>query len=228
MISIIIPAYNEENKIGKLVTYLKLNSDPVKTEIIVVDGGSKDGTIAEAEKSGAVVITSPKKGRAGQMNFGAANATGEVLYFVHADTIPPVTFVRDIEREISKGVDCGCFRLQFDIDHQALRFYAWFTRFDIDFFRFGDQSLFVKKKIFRKIGGFDEELIVMEDQDIVKRLKDHAQFRIINHPVVTSARKYEHIGVFKLQFIFSIIVCLFYLKISQETILHFYQAVIDS
>ncbi|MCH2449881.1 MAG: TIGR04283 family arsenosugar biosynthesis glycosyltransferase [Gracilimonas sp.] len=228
MISIIIPAYNEEKNIGKLTAYLKENTASDKAEIIVVDGGSKDQTTAEAESAGAKVLNSPKKGRAGQMNFGAKHAKGDVFYFLHSDTRPPKTFVNDISRELNEGSQCGCFRLKFDQDHKILNFYSWFTRFDIDLFRFGDQSLFVKRELFEKTGGFDEKLMVMEDQEIVSRLKDHAQFSIISKPVTTSARKYQKIGVFQLQMIFSIIVCLFYLKISQETIVHYYRAVIDS
>lgn len=227
MISIIIPAYNEEKNIGKLITYLKEITAPDKVEIIVVDGGSRDQTVVEAEKAGVKVLRSPEKGRARQMNFGAKHANGNVLYFLHSDTRPPKTLINDISKELDKGSDCGCFRLKFDNGHKVLSLYSWFTRFDIDLFRFGDQSLFVRKALFQKIGGFDESLMVMEDQEIVSRLKKHAQFTIIPKSVFTSARKYEKIGVFKLQMIFSIIVCLFYLKISQETILHFYKAVID-
>lgn len=227
MISIIIPAYNEEKNIGKLIAYLKKITASDKAEIIVVDGGSRDQTAAEAEKAGVKVLRSPEKGRARQMNFGAEHTNGSVLYFLHSDTRPPKTFLNDISRELNEGSGCGCFRLRFNNNHKVLNLYSWFTRFDINFFRFGDQSLFVKRELFQKIGGFDENLIVMEDQEIVSRLKKHAQFTIIPKQVFTSARKYEKIGVFKLQLIFSIIVCLFYLKISQETIVHFYQAVID-
>lgn len=223
MVSIIIPAYNEEKNIGKLIAYLKEIITQDKTEFIVVDGGSKDQTAAEAERAGARVLKSLNKGRACQMNFGAEYAKGDVLYFLHSDTYPPKTFIDDISRELNTGTECGCFRLHFDNDHKALSFYSCFTRFNLDVFRFGDQSLFVKKKLFQKIGGFDENLIVMEDQEIVSRLKDHAQFSVIQKPVTTSARKYEQIGIFKLQAIFTIIVCLFYLKISQETIAHFYK-----
>lgn len=228
MLSIIIPAYNEENKIGELIAYLKAHSRTSETEIIVVDGGSTDETVKEVKSSGAVVLKSPQKGRARQMNFGALKAKGELLYFLHADTRPPKTFIEDIYAEINTGNGAGCFQLKFDNPHKALTFYSWFTQFDIDVFRFGDQSLFVTKALFTKIGGFDEDLLVMEDQVIVTEIKKHAQFSIIQKPVITSARKYEHIGVFKLQLIFSIIVCLFYLNIEQETIAHFYMGAISS
>ncbi len=224
MISIIIPAFNEETKIGELLSFLKKHSEGQVSEIIVVDGGSSDNTVEVAEEKGAKVWESPVKGRANQMNFGAKKAGGEWLYFLHADTTPPPTFAADITEKIRAGFECGCFRLSFDNSHPALRVYSWFTRFDLDFFRFGDQSLFVRKALFSKINGFDGKLLVMEDQEIVKRLKNHAQFVILKKSVVTSARKYQRFGVFRLQFIFAIIVVLFYLKISQEVIAHFYKS----
>lgn len=223
MISIIIPAFNEEKQIGKIVSYVLDHSEVKNTDVLVVDGGSTDKTAQVAEKAGARVVFAPQKGRARQMNYGAKQARGEWLYFLHADTEPPLDFVKHIQQKMQLGYKCGCFRLKFDDSHPALRFYAWFTKFDWDVFRFGDQSLFVEKALFCKIDGFDENLRVMEDQEIIKRLKTHAQFCIIEKSVITSARKYQQFGVFRLQLIFSIIVVLFYLKISQEVIVHFYK-----
>lgn len=223
MISIIIPAYNEEKKIGDLIAYLHKHCRKEEAEIIIVDGGSTDNTVELAQKKGAVTITSPQKGRAKQMNYGAKNAKGEWLYFLHADTTPPPTYIADIRNAVKTGYDCGCFRLRFDSNQPVLKFYSWFTRFDIDFFRFGDQSLFVKKTLFDQVNGFDEALMVMEDQEIVSRLKAHAQFSIIPKPVFTSARKYENIGVFRLQLIFVLVVFLYYLRVNQHVIMHFYK-----
>ncbi|WP_421773496.1 TIGR04283 family arsenosugar biosynthesis glycosyltransferase [Gracilimonas sp.] len=224
MISIIIPAFNEEVKIGGLISFLKKHGEGQVLEIIVVDGGSSDNTAEAASEKGAKVIESSVRGRANQMNFGAKKARGDWLYFLHADTTPPPTFATDIMEVIHAGFECGCFRLSFDDRHPALRIYSWFTRFDLDVFRFGDQSLFVRKALFSEVEGFDDKLLVMEDQEIVTRLKTRAQFVIIEKSVVTSARKYQRFGVFRLQFIFAIIVVLFYLKISQEVIAHFYKS----
>ncbi|MDR9417312.1 MAG: TIGR04283 family arsenosugar biosynthesis glycosyltransferase [Gracilimonas sp.] len=223
MISIIIPTYNEEKSIDELISHLLATKNGQKVEILVVDGGSTDQTKKIAKNAGARVVISPDKGRASQMNYGAQKASADILYFLHADTFPPVGYANNISKKIIDGFDCGCFRLKFNDPHPVLSFYAWFTRFNIDVFRFGDQSLFVKKALFQKVGGFDEELLVMEDQEIVTRLKNRAQFCIIKREVVTSARKYQRFGVFKLQLIFAIIVFLFYLKISQEVLAHFYK-----
>ena len=228
MFSIIIPAYNEESKIHEVVCFIKKATQEYDAEIIVVDGGSTDNTVKIAEKAGAKVYKAPQKGRARQMNYGAAQAKGSWLNFLHADTTPPVSFIESLKRVRQSGAKGGCFRLKFDIEHWALKSYAWFTRFDIDLFRFGDQSLLVEKELFVAIGGFDETLIVMEDQEIVRRIKKHARFRVIPDYVTTSGRRYERIGIFKLQVIFAIIVFLFYMGVKQETIVKFYRSQMNS
>ena len=121
MISIIIPTFNEENNIGKLVSHLKKNGDEKLLEIIVSDGGSNDHTLPNATQAGASAFLSPQKGRAAQMNFGASLAKGSVLYFVHADTTPPYTFAADIIKAIDDGFDIGRFRTKFDSSSQMLK-----------------------------------------------------------------------------------------------------------
>src|SRR4051812_32886229 len=114
MISVIIPTYNEEEHIAKTILSLKEKDGGTSvTEIIVSDGGSTDNTIGEAAKAGASVIASPVKGRAAQMNYGASLAKNPVLYFIHADTLPPGNFTRDIHNAIQKNYSAGCFRLSF-------------------------------------------------------------------------------------------------------------------
>ncbi|MEX0719490.1 MAG: TIGR04283 family arsenosugar biosynthesis glycosyltransferase [Balneolaceae bacterium] len=222
MISIIIPTFNEEENIERVLEFLNSHSKSYECEILVVDGGSSDSTIKVAKALGARVFNSPEKGRAKQMNFGAENAAGEVLYFLHADTIPPPDFLQEISQKITQGFDSGCFRLSFDNPHPMLKFYSWFTRFDVLIFRFGDQSLYTKKALFQNAGGFDENLLVMEDQEIIRRLKHHSQFSLIKKAVVTSARKYDQLGVFKLQYIFTIITLLYYIGVSQKVLVDFY------
>jgi rSAM/selenodomain-associated transferase 2 len=221
MISVIIPAFNEEESIHDLIKYLFDNGKD-HIEVILVDGGSTDTTREVAKAAGANVIQSPKKGRAKQMNFGANHAKYELLYFLHADTYPPKTFVADIIAEHESGYESGCYRLSFDNDHPILKFYSWFTRFDFDIFRFGDQSLFVRKDVFEKAGRFDESLIVMEDQEIVRELKKVSKFNIIKKAVITSARKYEKIGFVKLQFRFTSVLTMYYLGVDQQKLIDFY------
>lgn len=160
------------------------------------------------------VYTSKVTSRAAQINYGAQMAKGEVLYFLHVDSLPPNGFVSQIKSYIAKGVKAGCFQLSFTPEHPILTTYAWFTRFNPTIFRFGDQSLFVAKKEFEVIGGFDENLIVMEDQKIVRELKKITRFYISPQKIKTSSRKYFTVGVIKLQLIFTIILCKCYLGIS--------------
>lgn len=226
-ISIVIPAYNEGDTIGETIQKVKHRNSGQVREIIVVDAGSIDGTVEEAEKSGAIVLESPCKGRAAQMNIGAEQANGQLLYFLHADTHPPENFDAKITKSVEKGYGAGCFRLQFDSNHPLLNFYAWFTRFDVDLFRFGDQSLFIKRELFFEIGQFREDHIVMEDQEFVKRIKRVHLFAILDEAVVTSAEKYRTNGIIKLQFVFTLILTMYYLGASQEQLKKIYQRFID-
>src|SRR5699024_12194073 len=91
-----------------------------------------------------------------------------VLYFLHADTLPPRNFALDILKSVKKGLNAGCFRLSFNSKHPLLQGYAWFTRFNADCFRFVDQSLFITHAAFDRAGGFREDHIEMEDQEIVR------------------------------------------------------------
>src|SRR5665213_1026118 len=102
MISIIIPTYNESDSIGPLIQYLLDAGGPIVDEIIVSDGGSQDDTCERAARAGALLVKSPQKGRAAQMNHGAAEAKSAILYFVHADCFPPASFARDILSIVGK------------------------------------------------------------------------------------------------------------------------------
>lgn len=225
-ISIIIPTYNEEETLDDLLPYLKKNAGTSIHEIIITDGGSSDDTPSIAKKHKVKLVQCPRKGRAAQMNEGAKEASGSFFYFLHADTLPPKNFAKHITRTIRRGCPCGCFRLRFDDPHPALQLYGWFTRLPLTLFRFGDQSLFVQSELFQRVGGFDESLTVMEDQKIVRELKKKSRFKVIEAPVITSARRYKTNGEIRLQSVFTLIVLLYYLGASQETLVHIYQAFI--
>lgn len=223
MISIIVPVYNEAKGIKKFIDTLSSLLEPQdKTELIIVDGGSLDETVEICKEKNVTVLKSPKKGRANQMNFGAKHAKGNILYFLHSDSVPPKNFVDIITEQINNGVDAGCFRLAFQPKSLLLNFFAWFTRFNIVFFRFGDQSLFIRRDIFDKVGHYNSDLLVMEDQQIVRDIKKCGKFKVHKSKVTTSSRKYLDIGVIKLQLIFTIIVFMYYLGYSQNTIMNFY------
>ncbi|WP_025761846.1 TIGR04283 family arsenosugar biosynthesis glycosyltransferase [Dyadobacter tibetensis] len=225
-ISIIIPVLNEGEGLPILLARLALlGANPTMVEIIVCDGGSTDDTVAQAYAQGVRVVNSPK-GRARQLNAGAAVASGEILYFLHADTIPPNNFLDLIQQSYYRGHLAGCFRLRFDWNHWFLKFNAWFTRFNLNSIRFGDQSLYVQKRLFDIVGGFDESLILMEDQEIIYRITTFTSFQVIPEYVTTSARKYRENGPYRMQFVFIYLYICYYLGYSQESLVRLYNRLI--
>ncbi len=191
MISIIIPTYNEAESISHLINYLRKNAAPSIAEIIVSDAGSADNALQIAQQAGAQAVLSPKKGRAAQMNYGASIATGNILYFIHADTFPPATFANDIEQAVAKGYGLGRYRTKFNSKKTILRVNAFFTRFDWFVCYGGDQTLFITKALFTQTGGFKEDMLIMEDYEIVIRARQKTKYKIFAKAALVSARKYE-------------------------------------
>ncbi len=226
-IEVIIPTLNEEDIITESIRTVKERSVGHVSEVVVVDGGSTDATVSRADEAGATVFETSQKGRARQMNMGAVRTSAPLLYFLHADSKPPVKFDQQIMDAFNDNYPAGCFRLAFDLDHPILNFYAWCTRFDIDAFRFGDQSLFITRELFEELNGFDEDLMVMEDNVMVREIKKEAQFSIIADNVVTSSRKYERVGVIRLQLIFILIYTLFFVGFSQEQLVSTYKKLVS-
>ncbi|MDX1544618.1 MAG: TIGR04283 family arsenosugar biosynthesis glycosyltransferase [Christiangramia sp.] len=203
MISIIIPVYNEEKQLPILLRHLENSSSGHISEIIIVDGGSTDDSVEIASNFENTILVDSEKGRAIQMNAGARIAGSPVLYFLHADSFPPENFDRLILEELKKGNKAGCFQMKFDKDHWWLNLMGWLTRLNHISCRGGDQSLFVEKELFEKIGCFNESYKVYEDNEIVKRLYEQKQFTVIKSWLTTSARLYEKLGVWKTQLLFA-------------------------
>jgi rSAM/selenodomain-associated transferase 2 len=191
MISIIIPTLNEADSIGRLLDYLHQNGGASLLEILVVDAQSADNTEGVARQHGATVVQSAKRGRAAQMNAGAAVAQGDVLYFVHADCFPPTTYIADIHQAIADGFPMGCYRYRFDSDQFLLKINAFFNRFEPLVCRGGDETLFIERPIFNALNGFDERFCIMEEYDFIGRARRSYKFKIIPKYAVVSARKYE-------------------------------------
>lgn len=199
-LSIIIPVLNEEENLKVLLPYLKNNSFKIN-EIIVVDGGSIDASIKVAKNESAILLCS-EKGRAKQMNAGAKQANGDILYFLHADSFPPKGFDQYIIDEVKKGNKAGCFQMRFDHKHWWLRLASWLTKFSWRASRGGDQSQFITRSLFDEIGGYDESYIIYEDNILINELYKRKQFVVIPHWLTTSARRYEEAGIWKLQYHF--------------------------
>jgi rSAM/selenodomain-associated transferase 2 len=223
-ISIIIPILNEAENIANLLNYLiEISSEENISEIIVVDGGSIDNSIAVVSEFKKVKLLHSEKGRAKQMNFGAKQAIGNILYFLHADSFPPINYDKLIVNEVKNRKLAGCFRLQFDSNQWWLKLAGWLTKFNWQVCRGGDQSLFITKQMFNVIGGFDENYIIYEDNVLTKKLYKLNQFKVIQKPITTSARLYKKHGIFKLQYYFLIIHLKYHFGASPESLYNYYQ-----
>jgi rSAM/selenodomain-associated transferase 2 len=193
-ISVIIPTLNEEETIRATLDRL---SHPDFSQVLVVDGGSRDGTLraVAAAAPTAKVLTSPM-GRARQMNAGAAAATGDVLLFLHADTLLPATAAEDIQAAFGDSdVVGGRFDARLDHDRGIFwvicRMMSWRSR--LTGIATGDQAIFVRRTVFEGIGGFPD-IPIMEDIAFSARLKQAGRVAALRSCVVTSARRWERQG----------------------------------
>lgn len=226
-VSIIIPVFNEAGHIGKLVDYLTRFGKDSLAEIIVVDGGSTDHTLLVANNSGAKGVLSPQKGRAAQMNFGASLAKGDLFYFVHADTLPPDTYITDITSAVSAGYDLGRYLSTYDSKSWLLKINAVLSRLDTFGGMGGDQTLFITKDLFQQTGGFDGTMKIMEEFEFCARARKQGKYKIIKKPVLISARKYDTNGWLTVQKANYTIVKMYQTGASQESMVSKYKEMLN-
>jgi rSAM/selenodomain-associated transferase 2 len=177
-------------------------------EVIVVDGGSGDDTCRVAAACGVQVIGSPA-GRSKQMNLGAAAATGEILLFLHGDSRLPLGFDRLIRQVMSAKQPpiAGAFWLGIEAPQKSLRWVEWGVKWrsQVCQMPYGDQGIFLSARVFNEIGGFPD-LPIMEDFELIRRLRQRGKISIVPQPVMTSARRWLQKGILKTTLINQIMV----------------------
>jgi rSAM/selenodomain-associated transferase 2 len=188
-LSVIVPTLDEAGSIGRTID--AISRLPCCPEIIVVDGGSRDGTTARAAALGARIIDAPC-GRGAQLHAGAIVASGDVFWFVHADTVVPQEVCGKIAAATSMpGVAGGNFEIRFDGDSLAARFLTWLYRYlGLLGLRYGDSAYFVRRDAYHRAGGF-RPFPIFEDLDLLRRLRRQGSFVRIEATVTTSSRRFE-------------------------------------
>ncbi len=194
MVSIIVPTLNEERALA--ATLQSLLDLAGQKEIIVADGGSTDRTVRVAQDCGAAVVRA-LRGRGSQMHAGALAATGDILWFVHADTVPPEHALQDLEDALAReGVMGGNFGLTFDGPSRAARqmttIYPVLRYLNLCY---GDSGIFLRRTTYEAIGGF-QPLALFEDLDLLRRLRRRGKFVHLSCRITTSSRRFENRNFF--------------------------------
>jgi len=198
LLSIVIPTLNEVRRIELLARHLA--AVVPDAEIVLVDGGSTDGTGAAAEGVGLRVIRPGTTGRGAQMNAGVEATTGDQLLFLHADTDLPVGAERAVADALADpDVAIGAFAVRLDHRSPGLAIIELGIHLRSRYGRmpYGDQALFCRRPTFDALGGYRTDLALMEDADLVRRAKTLGRVEVLDREVVTSARRWREHGVLK-------------------------------
>lgn len=221
-LSIIIPTLNEAEQLPE--TLRAIGADGGQSlEVIVVDGGSRDATLAIAQQHGCKTLLS-KPGRARQMNAGAAIATGENLLFLHADTLLPSGYQAAIDECLTAGHIAGAFRLGIAASSPGLRWVVWGANARSRYrqFPYGDQGIFLRSQEFFRLGGY-RDLSLMEDFELVGRLRRCGRVGLLAQSVTTSDRRWQRRGVLKTTLINQLCIAAYRLGCSTTTIAKLYR-----
>ncbi len=196
-VSVIIPTWQEAASIERCLGDLAGNPGPL--EVIVSDGGSSDGTIERARAFPGVRVTGTARGRASQMNHGAALARGDILWFLHADSRPPVHAVQVIRHTLwDPAVTAGAFRFAIDSARWRYRLIELGVRVRSEWLKvpYGDQGFFLRRSTFEALGGFPP-VPIMEDLYFLRKLRRRGAITVVNIPLPTSARRWERLGIWR-------------------------------
>jgi rSAM/selenodomain-associated transferase 2 len=220
IISIIIPTLNEAENIKNAIASTQSGTN---VEVIVVDGGSKDHTVAIAQSLSVKVITS-SPGRADQMNAGAFAASGDILLFLHADSQLPTGFDVMIRTALQQPKTvAGAFTLGIDASLWGLRLVEWGIKWRSHLWQlpYGDQAIFLTKEIFQKVGNFPQ-LPIMEDFELIRRLRHLGKITIVKAKVTTSARRWLQKGIWQTTLLNQIVVIAYLFGVSPKRIRSWY------
>ncbi|WGV24317.1 TIGR04283 family arsenosugar biosynthesis glycosyltransferase [Halotia branconii] len=220
-ISIIIPTLNEQENIKAAIATTQHSTN---IEVIVVDGGSQDDTVAITQSLGIKIISSLPS-RAIQMNTGAIAASGEILLFLHADTRLPIGFDQMIRTALQQPKTvAGAFVLQINDPSWGLRWIERGVYWRSHFLQmpYGDQAIFVTKAVFQQTGNFPE-LPIMEDFELIRRLKRIGKIIILPVPVITSARRWLQKGIVKTTLLNQIVIIAYFLGVSPQRLRNWYR-----
>ena len=192
MISVIIPLVNEEEQLPALLDNLQKQRGDF--EVLFVDGGSSDNSLSLIGERYCILKSTC--GRATQMNLGAKNACGSILFFLHADSLPPSNFCCEIETLIATGAEAGCFPIKFSSQNPLMALCAAMSNFRARFRKiaFGDQGIFMTRALFEKIGGFPK-IPLMEDYRMSELIAAETSLGMAKKAITTSARRFERGGV---------------------------------
>lgn len=220
-ISVIVPTLNEQEYLPATLSHIVLAPGD---ELIVVDGGSNDQTVTIARRFTPHVLLS-RRGRAAQMNCGARCARGEILLFVHADTLLPPVALEAVRQAVQHGAVGGAFRLRITPPTLALRLVAWGANLRARWGQlpYGDQALFVPRQIFEALGGYDD-VPFMEDVRLVQALRQRGRLTILPQAVSTSGRRWQRDGVLYTTVRNTLLITLYFCGVSPATLQRWYTA----
>lgn len=201
LLSIVIPALNEAEALPRCLDALTEPAVRERLQVLVSDGGSTDGTLeAVRSRPGVLLLESPRRGRAAQMNAGAAATSGEWLLFLHADTLLEPKALRALVSVLEGGEssppDWGAFELDLDAPSHLYRFIAWAANVRARLLQLplGDQGVFVRRDVFERVGGFPE-VPFMEDVELSLRLRQLSTGHLLRgFRVLSSARRWHRLG----------------------------------
>lgn len=226
VISVILPVLNEGENINDAIGHLRNLRYNGGIEIIVVDGDPLESTIKTIRHQGVITATSGK-GRARQMNRGAAIASGEVLIFLHADTLLPDNALMKVRAAMEDvRIAAGAFDLGISSDRGIFRITERYVALRTRLTRtpFGDQAIFIRRSYFEKIGGY-RDVPLMEDVELMKRIRKRGDLiRLIQDKVMTSPRRWEQEGILYCTFRNWMLQLLYFCGVSPERLVKFYRS----